>query len=80
VGYQRLHWTYHIFPQSVDYEYYDIYAGLEASYRIGALTLFLGLEAPLYPFTYPHIQSLADPQSPFFGQIKLGFTWTLPSR
>jgi hypothetical protein len=78
MGYQKLHWTSYIAALPLDYEYWDVYAGLEASYRIGSLTLVLGLEAPLYPFVYPQLQSLAYPEASFFGQIILGFRWTFP--
>ncbi|MDR1301875.1 MAG: hypothetical protein LBK43_05335 [Treponema sp.] len=77
-GYQKLHWIYRTSFLPLDYEYWDIYAGFEASYRIGYLTVALGLEAPLYPFTYPEIQSIESPQAPFFGQITLGLRWTFP--
>ncbi|MDR3115944.1 MAG: hypothetical protein LBU25_10545 [Treponema sp.] len=79
-GYQRLHWSYRVSPLALEYEYYNVYVGLEPSYRIGPVTLFLGVEAPVYPFVYPHIQSLEYPQVPFFGQITLGFKWTSPLR
>ncbi|MDR2798514.1 MAG: hypothetical protein LBB80_09230, partial [Treponema sp.] len=78
LGYQRLHWTYYVSSGPLDYGYDDVYAGLELSYRIGYLTLLLGLEAPLYPFVYPLIQSIEYPQAPFFGQILLGFKWFFP--
>jgi hypothetical protein len=80
LGYQRLQWTYHIGLQPLDYGYGDVYAGLELSYRIGYLRLFLGLETPLYPWVYPQIQSIEDPQAPFFGQIILGFRLSFPLR
>ncbi|MHB9293947.1 hypothetical protein Holit_03066 [Hollandina sp. SP2] len=78
LGYQRLHWTYRLSYPPLDYGYDHVYAGLELSCRIGFLTLLLGLEAPLYPWVYPQIQSIEDPQAPFFGQITLGFRFTFP--
>jgi hypothetical protein len=81
LGYQRLHWTYYLdLQEPLNYGYYNIYTGLELSCRIKSLTLLFGLEAPLYPFVYSRIKSLADPQSPFFGQISLGIRWALPPR
>ncbi|MDR2096690.1 MAG: hypothetical protein LBP76_14400 [Treponema sp.] len=80
MGYQQLQRTYHIAALAQEsYPYYDVYGGLGASCEIGAITLFLGFEAPLYPFVYPEIQSLETPQAPFCGQISLGIKWTLPS-
>jgi hypothetical protein len=77
LGYQRLQWAYYLDPQG--YGYWNVYTGLELSRRIKSVTLFFGLEAPLYPFVYPRIKNLADPQSPFLGQIELGLSWALPS-
>jgi hypothetical protein len=81
LGYQELRWTYRLpFPLNTEmkYTYKNIYAGLDLSYRIGMLTLSLGMEAPLYPWVYHQIQSLKDPQASFFGQITLGFTLAFP--
>ncbi|MDR1986093.1 MAG: hypothetical protein LBP88_03850 [Treponema sp.] len=78
LGYQTLHWNYRLSYPLLAYGYDQVYAGLELSYRIGLLTLLLGLEAPLYPWVYPQIRSIKNPQAPFFGQITLGFRLTFP--
>lgn len=80
VGYQELHWTYNYNYSStlpaLKYPYSSVYAGLGASYTINSsITLSLGLEMPVYPFVYLDIQSISDPQAPFFGEITFGFHW-----
>jgi hypothetical protein len=79
LGYQRFQWSYYYTPSlPLNYTYYNIYAGLELSYKVKSLTMSFGLEAPVYPFIYPHIQSLEVPQASLFGQVYLGFRWVLP--
>jgi hypothetical protein len=81
LGYQRFQWTYYLNSQQpLNYGYYNIYAGLGLSFQIKSFTLLFGMEAPLYPFAYPQIESLTNPQAPFFGQINLGVRWAAPSR
>ncbi|MDR0376497.1 MAG: hypothetical protein LBH70_01760 [Spirochaetaceae bacterium] len=76
-GYEELYWTYDSALTPFEYRYYDVYAGIEAAYTIGASwTLVLGVEVPVYPFRYPDIGSLADPRAPFLGKFNLGFRWT----
>jgi hypothetical protein len=75
LGYERLQWNYELFTP-LDYQYFAVYAGLEASYTVQPdfLTLIAGLEAPVYPFVYPALlQNLDTPQAAFFGKISLGF-------
>jgi hypothetical protein len=79
LGYERLQWNYKLFTP-LEYRYFAVYAGLEASFTVlpDFLTLIAGLEGPVYPFVYPAlIQSLDNPQVAFYGRITLGFRLNL---
>jgi hypothetical protein len=76
-GYEQLQWNYKLF-MPLEYRYSAVYTGLEASYVVlpNFLTLIAGLEGPVYPFVYPAIQSLDDPQAAFYARATLGFRLT----
>jgi hypothetical protein len=79
LGYEQLQWNYNL-SVPLEYRYFAVYAGLEASYTVlpDFLTLIAGLEGPVYPFVYPAlIQSMDDPQEAFYGRITLGFRLSL---
>jgi hypothetical protein len=79
LGYERLQWNYELFTP-LEYQYFAVYAGLEASYtlRPDFLTLIAGLDGPVYPFVYPALmQNLGNPQEAFYGKISLGLRLTL---
>jgi hypothetical protein len=76
-GYQELQWIYAT-SRPLDYTYFNVYVGLEASYRIlPNLKLFLGAEAPVYPWVYPTIGSLIEPQEALLYGATLGILWTI---
>jgi hypothetical protein len=76
-GYEQLLWNYALILP-LEYRYHAVYAGLEVSYMLlpNFLTLVAGLEGPVYPFAYPAIQSLDDPQAAFYARATLGLRLT----
>jgi hypothetical protein len=77
VGYQELRWLFSTFITSpTSYYYSSVYAGLGVVFSISTMKFSLGLEAPVYPWIYPELQSLLTPNVPLFLGVALGFDWT----
>jgi hypothetical protein len=77
LGYQKLMVLYTQFGVE-EYSYATFFAGLEFSLSLPAnLELSLGLEAPVYPFVYPRIGSLSDPEVPLLCGVSLGLRYSL---
>jgi hypothetical protein len=76
-GYQDIRWQYAALSVE-EYEYESFFVGLTALWRVlPNLTLFLGAEAPVYPWVYPSIGDFADPQAPLLLSVSLGVTWKI---
>jgi hypothetical protein len=81
VGYQELRWLFSTFITSpTSYYYSSVYAGLGVVFSISTMKFSLGLEAPVYPWIYPELQSFITPNIPLFLGVALGFDWTPRSR
>jgi hypothetical protein len=80
-GYQELRYLFSSFlAASTTYNYSSVYAGLGVVFPISTLKFSLGLEAPVYPWVYPEMQSLLTPSAPLLFGVSLGVEWTPAAR
>jgi hypothetical protein len=77
VGYQELRYLFSTFIiPPTGYYYSSVYAGLGVVVSLSTMKFSLGLEAPVYPWVYPELQSLLTPNVPLLLGVFLGFDWT----